>query len=103
MIGQDFEQEVQMKCLLTVLFLILSTNLLAETSVLSYRDPVVLKRTAFTKDLPVNSRILYKPLNIDDKRMIAGEFERSKKNEAKKTYLDGLRSRLQGMKGLAIY
>lgn len=89
-----------MKISLLILTILLTSNLFAaETMNLSFADSVKLEQTIVKKDLPVNFIKLYRAVN-EEKRMIAGDFERSTKKTEKKTYLDGLRSKLQGSKGL---
>lgn len=78
-----------MKISMLIMTLLLSSNLFAETMTLSFEDSVKVEQTVVKKDLPVKFI-----------RKIAGDFERSTKKAAKKTYLDNLRSRLQGSKGL---
>lgn len=68
--------------LLTLSLICLSSQVLAESST------VEVKKTTIE-------------VKIEEKRMIAGEFEINSRKAAKKTYLDGLRSKLQGSNGLS--
>lgn len=63
---------------------------------LSYKDHVTVKKTVITADLPAEYLNLHRDFIFEEKRMIAGDFEVSQKK--KKNFLDGLRSRLQGIK-----
>lgn len=88
-----------MKIALLVFLMTMSSQLLGKTNGLTYKDSFEVKKTIVNKDLPVNFIKLYRAYNFSEKRMIAGEFTVSHKKAPKKTYLDGLRSKLQNSKG----
>lgn len=88
-----------MKIALLVLSMIFSSQLFAKSSTLTYKDAFEVKKTIVKNDLPVNFIKLYRAYNFDERRMIAGEFAVSEKKASKKTYLDGLRSKLLNSKG----
>ena len=89
-----------MKVSLLIISMLLTSNLFAASMSLSYADSVEIDQTIVKKDLPARLIKLYRAVNFE-KRMIAGEFERSVKKTEKKSYLDGLRSKLQGNSGLS--
>lgn len=81
--------------LLTVLFLISNT---AFSMDLSFKDHVEVKKTVIASSLPVEYLRLHRDFSFEGERMIAGKFE--SKKSGKKNYLDGLRSKLEGCKGI---
>lgn len=88
-----------MKILLALVFL--STSAMAQTKALTYEDFIKVNQTVFNNSLPEHLINLHRVVNSEDKRMIAGDFEKNRESRKKKTYLDGLRSKLEGSKGLS--
>lgn len=90
-----------MKIALLTLSLLLSTHALAESSsiALSYNDSIQVK-TVMMDEILINDLIkLHNDFDFEGDRMIAGKFE-SKKQKKKTSYLDGLRSKLEGSKNV---
>lgn len=88
-----------MKSLLLTFSLLLSTHAFGESLNLSYKETVKVKRTIMQNTLPENLIKLQRALKHDDKRMIAGDFESKNKKSVKDSYVDSLRSKLEGCKG----
>ena len=89
-----------MKIALLTLSLLLSTHALAESSsiALSYNDTIQVK-TVKMDEILINDLIkLHNDFDFEGDRMIAGKFESKKQN--KTSYLDGLRSKLEGSKSV---
>lgn len=82
--------------LITVLMMISNT---AFSMNLSFKDHVEVKETIMTASLPVEYLRLHRDFHFEGDRMIAGKFESGRK-VSKKNYLDGLRSKLDGCKGI---
>lgn len=68
---------------------------------LSYKDNVELKKTIVVKDLPTHFLHLYRTFSFNERRMIAGDFDRTKKKE--KSFQERLREKLQGYKGFQTF
>ena len=89
-----------MKFALIALSIIFSSVSMAGTMELSYKDKVEVKKVVMNEIL-INELIkLHNGINFEGERMIAGKFEVAEKKAAKKSYLDTLRTKLQGHKGL---
>ena len=88
-----------MKVFFALVFL--STSTLAGTHALTYQDSIKVSQTVSTNSLPAHFINLHRAVRFEDKRMIAGDFEKIRENKKKKTYLDGLRTKLEGCKGLS--
>ncbi len=89
-----------MKIALLTLSLLLSTHALAESSsiALSYNDSIQVK-TVMMDEILINDLIkLHNDFDFEGDRMIAGKFE--SKKQKKTSYLDGLRSKLEGSKSV---
>lgn len=90
-----------MKFALITLCLILSSGALADSMELSYRDQVEVKKVVMDKELLIDLYELKHDFHFGGtERMIAGKFDTSEKKTEKKTYLDTLRSRLNGSRGM---
>jgi hypothetical protein len=59
----------------------------------------LLSTSAFSK-IPEEYLKLHRLSLFEEKRMIAGYFENSRRKISKKTYLESLRSKLQGTRGV---
>lgn len=90
-----------MKIALITLSLILSSGALAETLSLSFKDQVEVKKVVMDKELLIDLYELQHDFHFGGtERMIAGKFETSEKKTEKKSYIDDLRSRLSGSRGM---
>lgn len=90
-----------MKIALLTLSLILSSGALAETSgiALSYNDSIQVKKTVMMDEILIENLIkLHNDFDFEGNRMIAGKYE--SKSQKKSSYLDNLRSKLEGSKSL---
>jgi hypothetical protein len=99
---QLLEQEVHMKLLALLLGLMISSPMLASTitETLSFEDDLRVEKVVMMDQILINDLInLYNELDTEGDRMIAGKFESKKKIE-KKSYLDDLRTKLDGSKNL---
>lgn len=89
-----------MKIALLTLSLLISTHALSESSsiALSYNDSIQVK-TVMMDEILINDLIkLHNDFDFEGDRMIAGKFE--SKKPKKTSYLDGLRSKLEGSKSV---
>lgn len=87
---------------LLIVLTIFASNAMAGTALtLTYQDSIKVNQTVFKNSLPEHLINLHRLVKFEDQRMIAGDFEKVQKNKEKKTYLDGLRSKLEGCKGLS--
>jgi hypothetical protein len=86
-----------MKSALLVLSLLMISNTGLSMN-LSYKDHVEVKKTIVATALPVEYIRLHRDFSFEGDRMIAGKFESKKSNKG--NYLDGLRSKLEGCKGV---
>ena len=77
-----------MKLVILTLGLLLTTHAFAEIKELSMTEEEVLMDDI----LKVQSKTMF-----EGERMVAGEFEAQPKQEKKKTYMNGLRTRLGGL------
>lgn len=90
-----------MKIALIALSILFSSYSMASSMELSYKDSVELKKTVVMDEILINDLIkLHNDFDFDGERMIAGKFEISEKKAAKKNYLESLRTRLEGCKGV---
>jgi hypothetical protein len=91
-VSRNFGQEVQMKILSLGLGLILSSSALAAKSfdTFSYKDSFKVEKVVLKEVLLKDLMKLHKDLNFENKRMIAG----------KKSYLESLRTKLEGQSGI---
>ena len=90
-----------MKIALLVLSIVFSSASLAESHgmALSYHDSIEVKKTVLNEKILINNLIkLQHKLDFEGKRMIAGKYEI--KSKKKSSYLDGLRSKLEGCQNL---
>lgn len=90
-----------MKIALLTLSLILSSHALAEGSsiALSYNDSIQVKKTVMMDEILIDDLIkLHNDFDFEGNRMIAGKFE--SKSQKKSSYLDSLRSKLEGCKNV---
>lgn len=89
-----------MKVALFVLTMSLTIEALASKNELSYKDHIEVKKTVMRKDILLKSLInLHQDFPWESKRMIAGNFEKKEEKSGKKSYLEGLRSKLNGCTG----
>jgi hypothetical protein len=89
-----------MKIALLTLSLLVSTHALAENMniALSYNDSIQVKKTVMMDEILIDDLIkLHNDFDFDGDRMIAGKFETKTQ---KKSYIDGLRSKLEGCKSV---
>jgi hypothetical protein len=75
-----------MKKVLVALSLILSTTVVAAPQKIVYTEEILLESILFIQG----------HLYFEGERMLAGNFEAKKKTPVKKSYFDGLRSKLEG-------
>lgn len=87
-----------MKIALLTLSMILSSHALAETSALSYNDSINVKKVVIMDEILIDNLIkLHNDFDFEGNRMIAGKYE---SKTQKKSYLDSLRSKLEGSKSM---
>lgn len=92
-----------MKIALLTLSLLVSSYALAEnTSIaLSYNDSIQVKKTVMMDEILIDDLInLHNDFDFEGDRMIAGKFESKTQKKASSSYLDGLRSKLEGCKSV---
>ncbi len=90
-----------MKIALLALTMVLSSTALAESSTmaLSYNDSIQVKKTVMMDEILIEDLIrLHNDFDFEGEGMIAGKFE--SKTKKKTSYLDGLRSKLDGCQNL---
>jgi hypothetical protein len=92
-----------MKVFLMFLSMILTSQVLAshEITHLSYNDDIKVEKVVMNDAILLNDLMkLHSDYDFDALRMIAGKFETGSKKSKKNSYLDELRTKLEGSKNI---
>lgn len=92
-----------MRVILMILSLLISSKVLAldEVTEFSYNDDMKVEKIVMSEQILLNDLMkLHNDYDFEGERMIAGKHE--KKKNSKNSYLNNLRSRLEGTKNLRL-
>lgn len=90
-----------MKVALIILSMLLSSAAFSMEGALTYNDSLEVKKVVMMDKILINNLIkLHNDFDFEGDRMVAGKFETSsERKSSKKSWLDGLRTKLESSKG----